>query len=494
MLLKIKTSKPIQINNLILTFFMLLAGIMTGQEVIAVDSTGVVKEKTPVEETMVTTVDTVKTPFKRYKAEGVSAVIGEYVIVDSDIDKSYIELQSTGVSIEGITRCQLMGKLMEDKLYLHHAKIDSIMVSDAEISPQVDQLIQYMVSEIGSEEKVVNFYRKENMAALKKDLFDAKKNIELANRMQAKIVEAVEVTPEEVREFFFSIPEADRPVFSAEVEVAQIVVEPEITEEAKQDVIDRLNELRADVLENGSSFATKAVLYSKDPGSASRGGLYEGIRRNGPMAKEFKDQAFSLLEGEVSEPFETEFGFHILYVEKIRGQEVDVRHILLFPDVSQSVIEEAKAKIDTIRSNIVANKIEFAEAARLYSDEKETRNNGGQLVNPATFDTRFDLTKMDPTLSAQVYNLKEGEVSKVYSDRDRTGRSKFKILTVTNRYEEHPADYVKDYEKVKELALKEKQIRAIEEWQEKKIKETYVNVNSDYHDCEYASNWLKKVK
>lgn len=494
MLLRIKNLKRTQISKLLFAFAMSLPFMMMSQEVIAVDSTGVAKEKVVVDEVIAPTLDTVKTPFKRYKAEGVSAVIGEYVIVDSDIDKSYIELQSTGVSIEGITRCQLMGKLMEDKLYLHHAKIDSIMVSDAEISPQVDQLIQYMVSEIGSEEKVVKFYRKENMTALKKDLFDAKKNIELANRMQSKIVGAVEVTPEEVREFFFSIPEDERPVFSAEVEVAQIVVDPEITKEAEQDVIDRLNEMRVDVLENGSSFATKAVLYSKDPGSASRGGLYEGIKRNGPMAKEFKDQAFSLLEGEVSEPFETEFGFHILYVEKIRGQEVDVRHVLLFPDVSQEVIEQAKAKIDTIRSNIIAKKIDFAEAARLYSDEKETRNNGGQLVNPATLDTRFDLTKMDPTLSAQVYNLQEGEVSKVYSDRDRTGRSKYKILTVTKRYEEHPAEYVKDYEKIKELALKEKQIRAIEEWQEKKIKETYVNVNSDYHDCEYASNWLKKVK
>jgi len=295
-----------------------------------------------------------------------------------------------------------------------------------------------------------------------------------------------------VRQFFFSIPENQRPFFSAEVEVAQIVVEPEITEEGKQEVLNKLKLMREDILENESSFATKAVLYSKDPGSASKGGLYAGIKRNGPMAKEFKDQAFSLLEGEVSEPFETEFGFHILLVEKIRGQEVDVRHVLLFPEVSQSIIDAAETKIDTIRSSILSGAIPFEAAARLYSDEKETRNNGGQLVNPATLDTKFDLTKMDPELSAQVYNLKEGEISKVYTDRDRTGRSKFKILTITNRIEEHPADYIKDYEKVKELALKEKQIKAIEAWQEKKIKETYVNVNEDYHDCEYASNWLKK--
>ena len=459
-------------------------------QVVVVDSTSIMTNEV-VEEISETKKDTVL-PFKRYKAEGVTAVVGEYVILDSDIDKSYVELQSSGVSIEDITRCQLMGKLMEDKLYLHQAKQDSIIISDAEINPQVDQLIQYMISEVGSEEKVVKYYRKENMAELRKDLFKAKMEIELANRMQSKVVENVEITPEEVREFFFSIPEDQRPFFSAEVEVAQIVVEPEITEDAKQDVMDRLNQMREDVMENGSSFATKAVLYSKDPGSASKGGLYTGIKRNGPMAKEFKDQAFSLLEGELSEPFETEFGFHLLTVDKIRGQEVDVRHVLLFPEVSQAEIDAAETKIDTIRMGVLSGKIPFAAAARLYSDEKETRNNGGQLVNPTTFDTKFDLTKMDPTLSAQVYDLKEGEISKVYTDRDRTGRSKFKILTVTKRNEEHKADYVKDYEKIQELALKEKQIRAIEAWQSKKIKETYVNVNEDYRDCDYASNWVKK--
>jgi peptidyl-prolyl cis-trans isomerase SurA len=164
----------------------------------------------------------------------------------------------------------------------------------------------------------------------------------------------------------------------------------------------------------------------------------------------------------------------------------------LFPEVSQEVIDAAKTKIDTIRSSIVADSISFDVAARQYSDEKETRNNGGQLVNPSTFDTKFDLNKMDPALSAQVYDLMEGEVSKVYTDRDRTGRSKFKILTVTKRFEEHQADYARDYEKIKELALREKQIRAIESWQEEKILETYVNVNEDYRDCEYASNWVKK--
>jgi len=484
------TLKSTPLSKILIVFILFVQANAFGQEVVVVDSTGVASAAI-IEETASLKKDST-IPFKRYKAEGVSAVIGEYVILDSDIDKSYVELQSSGVSIEDVTRCELMGKLMEDKLYLHQAKQDSIDISDAEINPQVDQLIQYMISEVGSEEKVVKYYRKDNMADLRRDLFKAKKEIELSNRMQAKVVENIEITPEEVREFFYAIPEDERPFFSAEVEVAQILIEPEISEQVKQDVLDKLNQMREDVLENGSSFATKAVLYSKDPGSASRGGLYESIKRNGPMAKEFKDNAFSLLEGEISEPFETDFGYHILMVEKIRGQEVDVRHVLLFPEVAQAAIDAAQNKLDTLRTSIVAGNISFADAAKRYSDEKETRNNGGQLVNPTNFDTRFDLTKMDPALSAQVYDLKEGEVSKVFTERDRTGRSKFKVLSVTKKIEEHPADYARDYEKIQELALKQKQIRAIESWQEEKIQETYVNVNEDYRDCEYASNWVKK--
>ncbi len=490
--LKTKILKYTRQSSLLL-LVLLVSQLAISQEVIMVDSTGVAKEN-PLLNTSLENrvVDSLK-PFKRFKAEGVSAVVGEYVVLDSDIDKSYLEFQQNGVSTDDITRCELLGKLMEDKLYLHQAKIDSIMVTDAELNPQVDQLVQYMIGQLGSEEKVVDYYRKDNLLQLKEELRDAKRDLELANRMQARVVENVEVTPEEVRVFFFAIPEDERPVFSAEVEVAQIVVEPKITEASKQAVIDRLNEFRADIVENGASFATKAVLYSKD-GAAGKGGLLPSMRRGDPYAKEFKDVAFSLLEGEVSEPFETEFGFHILKVDKIRGQEIDVRHIILFPELSESTINEAKERVEKIRTSIINDSISFGDAARLYSDELTTRNNGGQLTNPQTLDTRLDLTKMDPTLSAQVYNLKEGEVSKIFIDQDRTGKKTFKFLTVSKRYDEHPADFVKDYEKIKELALRQKQITTIEKWQDKHIKNTYVNVNEDYQDCDFASDWVKKIK
>lgn len=490
MLLKQTILKFIKMNKFLLVL-LFSSAVLQAQTVLEADSAGVVKDNDSLVVQQVMQRDTLK-PFKRYKAEGVSAVVGEYVILDSDIDKAYVEMQSQGISTEDITRCQLMGKLMEDKLYAHQAKQDSLVVPDAEINGMIDQQMQYMISELGSEEKVAAYYRKDNIAQLRTELFEANKNIKLASLMQQKVIEKVEITPEEVRTFFFAIPEEERPVFGAEIEVAQIVIDPEITQQAKDEVIAKLNAIRADIIDNGASFATKAVLYSKDPGSASKGGLYLGVKRDSPWAKEFKDQAFSLLEGEISEPFETEFGYHILYVEKIRGQEVDVRHILMFPDISQESIDAAQKKIDDIKAQIASGEITFAEAARQSSDDKESRNNGGQLLNPISFDTKFDLTKMDPTLSAQVYNLNEGEVSKVFTDRDRTGKSSLKILTVTKKYEEHKADYAKDYERIKQLALREKQIRIINKWQNEKIKDTYISINEDYKDCDFAGNWMKK--
>ena len=466
---------------------LLMFGAVTAQEIV-IDSTNVIQEPVLV---LQDSVQPEKT-FTRFKAEGVSAVVGEYVVLDSDIDKSYLEMQQQGVPIKDITRCQLLGKLMEDKLYAHHAKVDSLVVSDDEITARIEQQIAYITDQFGGDEaKVAEFYKKSSIEELRQELFETNKVIYLAGQMQQKVVENVEVTPEEVRQFYFDIPEDQRPVFSAEVEVAQIIIEPVITEKAKQDVIDRLNEFRRDIVENGSSFATKAVLYSKD-GSASKGGLIPGIRKNSPFAKEFKDVAFSLQEGDVSEPFETEFGYHIVTVDKVRGQEIDVRHIILFPEVTSESVTRARAKIDSIRTEITQGRLSFADAARKFSDETETRNNGGQLINPVSLDTKFDLTKMDPTLSAQVYNLEENEVSQIFSDRDYTGKTSFKILTVTSRQSEHAADFVADYEKIQELALKEKQIKAIETWQNKKIKDTYISVNGDYLDCEFASNWLKK--
>lgn len=444
-------------------------------------------------DTVSTTVDSIKQPFQKMKIDGVAAVIGENVILDSDIDIAYQQLVSEGVSAAEVSRCELAGSLFESKLYAHHAIQDSIEVKDAEVNSMVDQQLNYMTNELGTVEKVLKFYKKDNLTDFKKELFEINKSNRLSEQMRTKIIQDIEITPEEIREFFDDIPKEERPLFGTEIELAQIVIEPEITDAEEQKVIDRLNQFREDIVENGSSFATKAVLYSQDPGSKSTGGKYT-LDRQTNFAKEFKDVAFSLQEEEVSEPFKTDFGWHIIKVDKIRGEEIDVRHILLIPEVTRESETKAKKRIDSLRTVIVSGSIDFKDAAQKFSDEKETREDGGQLINPTTGDTHFELTKIDPILYDQVSKLKTNEVSLVIPDQDRQGRVKYKLITVLNRYDEHIADYAKDYLKIQELALRKKQIDAIRKWQNEKITDTYIKVNGDYRNCEYSGNWLKKEK
>jgi peptidyl-prolyl cis-trans isomerase SurA len=191
-------------------------------------------------------------------------------------------------------------------------------------------------------------------------------------------------------------------------------------------------------------------------------------------------------------PFETEFGYHIIYLEKIRGQELDLRHILLMPKVSDEALKEAREKAFLIKKRIDNGELSFEEAARSLSDEKETRANGGVLLNPKTLDKRFELTRMDPELYRQVSNLKEGEVSSPMLDEDQRGIKRYKIMTVKNRTDEHIADYAKDYTRIKEFALKEKQFEAIAKWSDEKVKSTYIKINGEYRNCDFMINWMKK--
>ncbi len=242
--------------------------------------------------------------FKKIKLDGIAAVVGDYVILDSDIEKTLIDLKSQGASTDDITHCSLLGKLMEDRLYAHQAVQDSILVSDDEVNATGDRQLQSLVQQIGSMEKVLKYYKKLDEASFREELYKINKLRMLSERMQQDIVKEIEITPEEVRQFFNKIPEDERPVFGAELEIAQIVKQPEPSAEEKQKVVDKLNQIKADVEDNDASFSVKAILYSQDPGSKSKGGFYSITKETG-FDKTFKDVAFSLKQGEVSEPFET---------------------------------------------------------------------------------------------------------------------------------------------------------------------------------------------
>ncbi len=428
----------------------------------------------------------------RIKVDGVASVIGDFVILDSDIDRMYVEMESQGMTTKDVSRCDLISKLMEDKLYAHHAIQDSLEVSDQEIYDYVAQSLDYFTEQLGSIEKVLEFYNKSDELSFREELFEINKIQKLSANMQSEIVEKISITPEEVREFFESIPKNDLPVFGTELEISQIVISPKVSMEEEKRIIDKLKSFKVDILEGGSSFASKAILYSQDPGSRSSGGKYTLQRKKPRMVKEFRDVAFRLPEGEISEPFKSDFGWHLLKVDKIRGQEVDIRHILLTPKVDDRDLLESKKVLDTLRKRIIDGEISFKDAAMYFSSEKETKNNGGVLINPITSDTRFELTKIDPVLYNQIRYLKDNEISVPLIEDDKSGMKKYKILKVSNRFDEHTADFSIDYIKIKELALKKKKLDAVQDWMRDKIKSTYISISAEYRSCNSQYNWINK--
>ena len=430
----------------------------------------------------------------RNKIDGVAAVVGDFLVLDSDIEKQFNQLKASGISTDDMTTCQVFGKLLEDKLYQHHAIQDSITVNSLEIQSFVDQQIDAFAEQIGSMEKLINYYNKNSEQELRNEMFELNKSSELAKKMQEMIIDETEVTPEEVRQFFNSIPKNDRPFFGTELKVAQIVIIPKTTEEEKKKVIDRLKEFKADVEDNGANFTTKVVLYSDDLVSRRSGGKLTLNRKKqrGQFDRNFVETVFSLREGEISDPFESDFGYFIIILDKIRGQEYDVRYILLRPKLKPFDIAEAAKKLEDARNTILSGDLTFAEVALEISDEIETKFEGGKLINPETQDFNFELTKMDPELYSQIEKLKDGDVSIVLRDEDRLNPVKFKILTVTDRIDEHEANFATDYIKIQALALQNKKLKEIEKWQNTKIDDTYIKIANEYKDCEFYSNWLKK--
>lgn len=472
------------------SLFTLCVSLSYAQEIDSLTQTNVASSAADLAVAMDVPKDTTQNT-NRVKIDGIAAVVGDYVILDSDIDKTLIDLKNQGAAMDDITHCGLLGKLMEDRLYAHQAVQDSILVSDDEVNGTSDRQMQQLVQQVGSMEKVLKFYNKESVEDFREELYNINKLRMLSEKMQQKIVSDIEVTPEEVRQFFNKIPDDEKPVFGAELEISQIVKIPEVPDSEKQKTIDKLNEIKADVEDNQASFSVKAILYSQDPGSKSNGGFYS-MTRETPFVKEFKDVAFSLREGQISDPFETTFGYHIIYIEKIRGQEIDLRHILIQPEIPSSALEKAKKELDTIRKHIQEGKYTFAEAALNFSDEKETKFDGGLLRNPMNFDSKFELTKMDPALYNQVRNLKDNEVSSPTLETDpRGGPPQYKILMVTNRYDEHEANFARDYIKIQELALRDKQFRAVKKWLAEHIKDTYVSINGENKQCEFSNDWKK---
>ncbi len=429
---------------------------------------------------------------KRIKVDGIAAVVGDQIVLNSELGQLKIQMKQQGIDVKNLDDCKILERLMQDKLLLIEAKKDTLIkVSDKEIESMVDQQIEYMKTQMGgSLEKVLEFYNKNTLSELQNELKKIDKNKKLSEQMRQKIMKDVDVTPEEVRAFYDAIPKDKIPEIGTQVELMQVVIKAKPGKEAEQKVIDKLKEIKKKV-ENGASFRAQAVLYSQDPGSRANGGKYV-LTRKSAFVQEFKDVAFSLEKGQVSEPFKTEFGWHILTVEEINGQERVVRHILMIPEIGFLNKRAAKKQLDTIRKRILDKELTFEEAAKEFSDDKETKKNGGKIIDPNTGNTLLELTMLDPKMHQIVQGMKEGEISEVITETDRMGHEYYKIIKVNKRIPAHKMDFIKDYPKIKEMALEEKKKKVLIKWMDEKIKNNYIKINPDFQHCQFDSHWIKK--
>ena len=436
------------------------------------------------------TASTFQLQAQKVKIDGVAVVIGKNIVLDSDIAKFKQEIELRGEGKVTITDCDMLEELMQQKLLSHHAVIDSVTVSDAEINSKVNRSVKFFEQEYGSLDKAVAAYGFNDLDDLKSELYNVQKENTLVEKEQLKITEKVDVTPEEVRLYYNGLKEKeDLPEFTAEIELAQIVMNASPTLEENNRVVAELTQIREDILA-GASFRMKAIINSKDPGVTQNGGKMQ-VTKEANFIKEFKEVSFSLEKDEISKPFKTLFGYHIIQLHEIKGNTRTVSHILLQPEIPEARLKETQLKVEEIKRDIVAGKLTFAEAVKKYSDDKDSKNNGGVIINNYTGETKFDLTRMDPAMYARVNDLDQGGYTDVFYDQARGGEKMYKFILMKERTDTHTADLVEDYVKVQELALRKKKEEIIEKWSKDKIKDTYIKLGEDYKTCSFKKNWKK---
>ncbi|MCH8555065.1 MAG: peptidylprolyl isomerase [Schleiferiaceae bacterium] len=425
-----------------------------------------------------------------FLADGVVAVVGKNVILKSDVEMQYENMRLEGFDREGGV-CGIFKELLFEKLLLHQAVIDSIIVADEEVDQLMDRRINMLVAQMGGDPRRLEAYYKKTIPEIKDEMRILMKNQEIAQRVQRQIVGEVNVTPTEVAEFYRTIPIDSLPLINTEVEYAQIVRYPTVSREARSEAIERLRKLKERV-EGGSSFSTMAILYSEDPGSAKNGGEYKGIKR-GQFVKEFEAVAFNLQRGQISEPFETEYGYHIVILDARKGEELDLRHILIKPKVSPEDLDAAKHFLDSLTIRLNKKELTFAEAADLYSQDDETKYNGGIAINPQSGEPKWEVDQIDKRMFVTLEKLAIGEIAAPSFFRTMDGKEGFKLVKLLNRIDPHKANLKEDYQRIKLVAENAKRQEIVESWITNKLDETYIKINRNVFGCTFTDTWDKLV-
>lgn len=417
----------------------------------------------------------------------VVAVVGQNIILQSDIEAQYFQYRLQG-GIKGSAssiRCEILEDLMFQKLMLNQAEMDSITVTDEQVDSEVDYMVRYFISQLGSQENLEKYYKK-TLPEIKTELHRIKKDQMLVQQVQQMLLANVEVTPSEVKKCYYDIPHDSIPMVNSKYEIAHIVKKPDITLDQKLEVKDRLYKMRKRILD-GERFSTLALLYSEDPGSAKKGGEL-GFHGRGEFAPEFEAAAFNLRDGEISEVVETEFGYHIIQMIERRGDFINVRHILLTVKVSLDALQEAYDELDSIANLIKNDSITFDEAVRKFSDEKD-RTNGGMLVNPNTGSTLFDASELDQQVSYTINNMTVGELSSPVPMKTSDNKDAYRLLYLKRKTTPHKANLKDDYTLIRDWAMQQKREEIINKWIANKSQKAYIKVIDDFKDCDFMFDW-----
>ncbi len=417
------------------------------------------------------------------------AVVGDNIIIQSDIENQYLQMKAQGYASTGDMKCEVLEDLLIQKLMLHQAKIDSIEITDAQVEQTLDNQIQGFIQRIGSEEKLEAYYNK-TILQIKDDFRELIRNQMLSQQMQSNIANDISVTPSEIRSFYRKIPKDSLPLIPAQVEYRQLLRNPPFNEESKLAVRQKLLDLRKRIME-GEDFSTLAILYSEDPGSAARGGEL-GFQGKNELVKEFADVAFSIRKGAISPIVETKFGFHIIQLIERKGEKVNVRHILMKPKVTAEETRQVYDFLDSILVKIRQDSISFANAAIFYSQDDDSRMSGGVMVNPVSGDTKFQLDQLEQASAKAIQNLNPGEISDPFETQDMSGNHVYKIIQLSNRIEPHKANLKLDYHILQEMTKSASQQEVFMEWVEEKQESTYIKIDESYRGCQFKSkNWIK---
>ena len=425
---------------------------------------------------------------KKVTADKIVAVVGDKVILKSDIDNSIVDMQRQGIEVPENANCMTLEQAMGIKALVLQAEKDSLPVTDEEIESDIDNQIRYFISQYGSKDELEKIANK-SIYQLKEDFKDGFRDRKLAQAMRNKIVDDIKITPNEVRSFYSKIPKDSLFLYESEVQISQLVFFPKASRDAEEYCISRLKEYKAQIESGKKDFKTIASQVTEDPGSKATGGEYTVNRSSKELDPIWLNKAFTLKEGQISNPFKTQFGYHIMQMVSRAGDDATVRHILLVPQVTSIEMKQGVAKLDSVRLDIAAKKIEFGQAVTKYSNDKNSLFTAGQ-VQGRDGGTFLTIDQLDKDMVLMLKDLKVGEYSRPTEFTDERGKKGIRIVFLKTRTQPHRENLKDDYDRVATRALEEKKNEAIEKWFNKKIPTYFIRIDPDYQGCEEMKKWL----